>query len=59
MFPVLVPTTTDTYEKIYSLGAGYYGVKFSYTTMAGSTSYQSMQYGCPTTTGFTDSSCIF
>ena len=58
-FPVLSPITDTSTEKIYTLTAGYYGIKFSYTTDAGSTSYQSLSYNCPLSQGFTDSSCIF
>ena len=59
-FPVVSPGTTNSEEKVYTLtAAGYYGIKFSYTTDAGSTSYQSLSYNCPLSAGFTDSSCVF
>ena len=52
-------TAPGTDLKEYTLNTGFYGLRFAYSISPGSTSYQSEQYDCPTTSGYADSRGIF
>ena len=49
-----LPSSPGTNLKDYTLNSGYYGLRIAYASSAGSTSYQSDQYLCPTTPGLSD-----
>ena len=55
-------TSSDSVSKTYqNLAAGFYGVSFGYNPSgsAGSTSFQSHAYNCPSTKAFTDKRGVF